>query len=99
MNTGIVHPAVKISEMEFLAQNVPGKKFKLTLSNSTRQIRFKIPDSASAADTVRATNFIRNFLDKNIDYPVEFSLRGSFRANSVRLVLESGKETILKYEE
>lgn len=101
MNTGIVHPAVKVSEMEFVAQNVPGKKFKLTLSNATKQIRFKIPDAASAADTVRASNFLRNFLDSHIDYSVQFSLRGSFEVKdeAIRLALGTPKETVLFYEE
>lgn len=101
MNTVIVHPAVKVSEMEFVAQNVPGKKFKLTLSNSTKQIRFKIPDEASAADTVRASNFVRNFLDKHINYPVQFSLRGSFKvkAKTIRFNLGTRNEIVLTYEE
>lgn len=101
MNTGIVHPSVKVSEMEFISQIVPGKKFKLTLSNATKQIRFKIPESASAADTVRASNFIRNFLDAHIDYPVEFSLRGDFKIcdDIIRLCLGTHKEIVLKYEE
>lgn len=95
------YPPVKVSEMEFLAQNVPGNKFKLTLSNATKQIRFKIPDEASAADTVRASNFIRNFLDKHIDYPVQFSLRGSFKPNAetIRLNLGTRNEIVLTYEE
>lgn len=93
------YPPVKISEMEFVAQNVPGNKFKLTLSNATKQIRFKIPDEASTADTVRASNFIRNFLDAYIDYPVQFSLRGSFKAGAIRLNLGTHSEIVLTYEE
>lgn len=93
--------AVKVSDMEFVAQNVPGKKFKLTLSNATSQIRFKIPDEASATDTVRASNFIRNFLTLHKDYPVQFSLRGSFKsgAETIRLNLGTRNEIVLSYEE
>lgn len=95
------YPPVKVSEMEFLAQNVPGNKFKLTLSNATKQIRFKIPDEASAAETVRVSNFIRNFLDKHIDYPVQFSLRGSLKvkAETISLNLGTRNEIVLTYEE
>lgn len=102
MNTGIVHPAVKVSEMEFVTQIVPGKKFKLTLSNATRQIRFKIPESASAADTVKVSNFIKDFVESNKDHLVSNTLRSDFKFynDTVFVVLKpknEDEESILRF--
>jgi hypothetical protein len=102
MNTGIVHPAVKVSEMEFVTQIVPGNKFKLTLSNATKQIRFKIPDSASAADTVRVSDFVKDFVESNKDHLVSNTLRSDFKFydDVIWVVLKpksKDEESILKF--
>ena len=97
----IKHASVKISEMSLKTQVVPGKKFKLTLSNAEREIRCKIPEAATIAQSAEVGNAIRAFTDYYKDYEVEFSLRGEIdvRDDKIKIVVSSKSiPTALKLE-
>jgi hypothetical protein len=85
------HEAVKISDMTLKTQIVPGKNFKLTLSNAESEIRCKIPETSTIGLSAEVGNAVRAFTNLYKDYPVEFSLRGTILVSdaSIKIVVSS----------
>lgn len=77
-----VYEPVKISDMSFKTQIVPGKVFKLTLSNATEEIRFKIPDSASVETVNSVSLAVKAFVDIYSDILVLYSMRGQIKISN-----------------
>ncbi len=97
----IRHEAVKIKDMSFKTEYVSGKTFKLTLSNSMKEIRFKIPKEATLHEVADVTGAVFSFLEYHKDYEVEFSLRGHINHLGKNIYITLGvpsNKSILKSE-
>ena len=95
------HAPVKIKEMNFKTEYVSGKTFKLTLSNSTKEIRYKIPEQADVDHALAITGAVFAFLKHHMEYEVEFTLRGDIKYHEDGIVVILGtptNRTILKSE-